>query len=104
VVSAGRNELRALVDLADRARSGRGSGEGSRRPRAGHAAKDQCASSEIIIHIDRALTELDATLSARLQDGTPVSAETLRRVCCDGGIVPAAVDDRGAVLDLSGRR
>ena len=59
--------------------------------------------SEIVIHVDRDLTEPDGTLSARLEDGTPVSAETLRRVCCDGGIVPAAVDDRGAVLDV-GRR
>jgi hypothetical protein len=61
------------------------------------------AGSEIVIHVDRALTESDGTLSARLEDGTPVSAETLRRVCCDGGIVPAAVDDQGAVLDV-GRR
>jgi hypothetical protein len=38
-----------------------------------------------------------------LEDGTPVSAETLRRVCCDGGIVPAVVDEQGAVLDV-GRR
>ncbi len=59
--------------------------------------------SEIIIHVDRALTESEGTLNARLEDGTPVSAETLRRVCCDGGIVPAAVDDHGAVLDV-GRR
>jgi hypothetical protein len=61
------------------------------------------ATAEIVIHVDRELTELNGTLSARLEDGTPVSAETLRRVCCDGGIVPAAVDDRGAVLDV-GRR
>jgi hypothetical protein len=59
--------------------------------------------SEIVIHVDRDLTESDGTLSARLEDGTPVSAETLRRVCCDAGIVPAAVDDQGAVLDV-GRR
>jgi hypothetical protein len=61
------------------------------------------ATSEIIIHVDRALTGPNDTLSARLEDGTPVSAETLRRVCCDGGIVPASVDDEGAVLDV-GRR
>jgi hypothetical protein len=61
------------------------------------------ATSEIVIHVDRELTKSDGMLSARLQDGTPVSAETLRRVCCDGGVVPAAVDDHGAVLDV-GRR
>lgn len=59
--------------------------------------------SEIVIHVDRALTESEGTLNARLEDGTPVSAETLRRVCCDGGVVPAAVDDHGAVLNV-GRR
>jgi hypothetical protein len=59
--------------------------------------------TEIVIHVDRALTDSDGTLNARLEDGTPVSAETLRRVCCDGGIVPAAVDEQGAVLDV-GRR
>jgi hypothetical protein len=59
--------------------------------------------AEIVIHVDRDLTESDGTLSARLEDGTHVSAETLRRVCCDGGIVPAAVDDQGALLDV-GRR
>jgi hypothetical protein len=61
------------------------------------------ANAEIVIHVDRELTGSSGALSARLNDGTPVSAETLRRVCCDGGIVPAAVDDQGAVLDV-GRR
>src|SRR4029077_20741519 len=41
-------------------------------------APDRC---QVVIHVDRALTAPDATLSARLEDGTPVSAETLRRVC-----------------------
>jgi hypothetical protein len=67
------------------------------------AERVRSAISEIVIHVDRDLTEPEGTLSARLQDGTPVSAETLRRICCDGGIVPAAVDDKGAVLDV-GRR
>jgi hypothetical protein len=59
--------------------------------------------AEIVIHVDRELTDSTGALSARLEDGTPVSAETLRRVCCDGGIVPAVVDEQGAVLDV-GRR
>ncbi len=58
---------------------------------------------QVVIHVDRQPTEPDGTLSAWLEDGTPVSAETLRRVCCDGGIVAAAVDDQGAVLSV-GRR
>jgi hypothetical protein len=61
------------------------------------------SAAEVVIHVDRELTSSDGALSACLADGTPVSAETLRRVCCDGGIVAAAVDDHGAVLDV-GRR
>jgi hypothetical protein len=63
-------------------------------------APDRC---QVVIHVDRTLTAPDATLSARLEDGTPVSAETLRRVCCDGGVVAAVVDQQGAILDV-GRR
>jgi hypothetical protein len=58
---------------------------------------------QIVIHVDRQLTAEDGVLNARLEDGTHVSAETLRRVCCDGGVVVAAVDAQGAVLDV-GRR
>jgi hypothetical protein len=57
----------------------------------------------VVIHVDRDLTSPEPTLAARLEDGTPVSAETLRRVCCDGGVVAAVVDQQGAVLDV-GRR
>jgi hypothetical protein len=42
-------------------------------------------------------------MAAALDDGTHVSAETLRRVACDGGLVAAAVDERAGVLDV-GRR
>lgn len=65
-----------------------------------------CAPSErhqLVIHLDRELTSGDATMSASLEDGTRVSAETLRRVACDGGLVAAAVDEQSAVLDV-GRR
>lgn len=56
--------------------------------------------SEVVIHVDRDLTSADAELRACLEDGTQVSAEALRRVCCDGGLVTAAVDEQGAVLDV----
>ena len=42
-------------------------------------------------------------LSASLDDGTHVFAETLRRVACDGGLLAAVVDERAGVLDV-GRR
>ena len=59
--------------------------------------------NQVVIHVDRALISGDDTLAASLEDGTRVSAETLRRVCCDGGVVAAVVDEQGAVLNV-GRR
>lgn len=59
--------------------------------------------AEVIIHVDRDLTSPTPSLTAALEDGTPVSAETLRRAACDGGLVVAALDDQGTVLDI-GRR
>lgn len=41
--------------------------------------------------------------TATLEDGPPLAAETIRRLCCDAGIVPAAVGKDGEVLDV-GRR
>ncbi len=63
-------------------------------------APDRC---QVVIHVDRDLTASDTTLRAELDDGTHVAAETLRRVCCDGGVVTAVVDETGQVLDI-GRR
>ncbi len=67
---------------------------------AGAPAADRC---QVVIHVDRDLAAQDGTLRAELEDGTHVSAETLRRVSCDGGIVAAVLDQRGEVLDI-GRR
>jgi hypothetical protein len=58
---------------------------------------------QVVIHLDRDLTAPESTLTAILDDGTGVSAETLRRVACDGGVVVAAIGERGDVLDV-GRR
>jgi len=38
--------------------------------------------AEILIHVDHELTSHDGALTAKLEDGTHVSAETLRRVAC----------------------
>ena len=43
----------------------------------------------------------DGAFGAALEDGSDVSAETLRRVCCDAGLVPVIEGARGEVL---GRR
>ena len=64
--------------------------------------------AEVVIHLSPDLVAVgtDATaaaLGAALEDGTNVSAETLRRAACNGGLVVAAVDQAGGVLDV-GRR
>ena len=59
--------------------------------------------SEVVIHVGPALASAGDALEATLEDGTPVSAETLRRVACDGGVVVGAVDHSGQILDV-GRR
>jgi hypothetical protein len=59
--------------------------------------------AQLVVHVSRELTAAKPTLSASLEDGTRVSAETLRRVACDGGLVAVAVDEADGVLDV-GRR
>jgi hypothetical protein len=58
---------------------------------------------QVIIHLDRDRMSPDGALAGTLDDGTRVSAEALRRVACDGGLVTAVVDEQGSVLDI-GRR
>jgi Domain of unknown function (DUF222)/HNH endonuclease len=77
-----------------------GGGVRSDDPPAGSAAADR---HQVVIHVDRELTSPDSALAATLEDGTRVSAEALRRIACDGGLVAAAVDEQGTVLDV-GRR
>jgi hypothetical protein len=47
----------------------------------GVSASDRC---QVVIHVDHELAASDGMLRAELEDGTHVSAETLRRVSCDG--------------------
>ena len=58
---------------------------------------------EVVIQVGPELASGQGVLGATLEDGTPVSAETLRRVACDGGVVIAAIDPEGNALDV-GRR
>ncbi len=114
------DEADLVVQAVERARNTiaakQTSGEASPRPRAADGLMELVASyltdrtdtaaapkAEVIVHLDRDLTSDTPTLSAALDDGSPVSAETLRRLTCDGGLVPATVDENHAVLDI-GRR
>ena len=56
---------------------------------------------QVMVHLDRDVLEADGAWSAALEDGTRVSAETLRRVACDCGLV--AVGHDGQALNI-GRR
>jgi len=49
---------------------------------------------EVTVHVDA------ATLRGHFDDGTGVSAETSRRLCCDAGIVPIVDDADGKPLDV----
>src|SRR4030095_12423142 len=44
-----------------------------------------------------------ATLEGNLEDGTGISAETARRLCCDAGLVTVLEDAEGKTLD-AGRK
>ncbi|HEY4183910.1 MAG TPA: DUF222 domain-containing protein [Polyangia bacterium] len=84
----------ALIHLVSRFLDGDG-GEG--------ASRTDGPQAELVIHIDQDLVSSDNVLAATLVDGTRVSAETLRRVACDGGLVVAVSDAQGHALDV-GRR
>jgi hypothetical protein len=56
---------------------------------------------QVMVHLDQEVLGPDGTWAATLEDGTRVSAETLRRVACDCGLV--AVGGDGEALNI-GRR
>ncbi len=58
---------------------------------------------QVIVHLDQDVLGPDGTLAGTLEDGTHLSAETLRRVACDCGLV-AAGGAAGAEELTIGRR
>jgi hypothetical protein len=54
---------------------------------------------QVVIHLEQAVLGPDGAREAFLDDGTRVSAETFRRVSCDGALV-VTTGDGGAVLDV----
>jgi len=56
---------------------------------------------QVMVHVDQDVLGPDGALAGTLEDGTHVSAETLRRVACDCGLV--AVSTEGEQLNI-GRR
>jgi hypothetical protein len=62
---------------------------------AGHSAVAQ-----VVIHLDQAVLGPDGARDAYLDDGTRVSAETFRRVSCDGAVVAVTTGESGEVLSV----
>jgi hypothetical protein len=54
----------------------------------------------LLIDYQTARGDLAARGICELADGTPIPAETMRRLLCDADIVPAVLNDRGEVLDM----
>jgi hypothetical protein len=48
---------------------------------------------QVIVHLDQDVLGPDGALAGTLEDGTHVSAETLRRVACDCGLVAAGANE-----------
>ena len=64
---------------------------------AGHRATGNGGEQfQVMVHLDQDVLGPDGSLAGTLDDGTPVSAETLRRVACDCGLV-AAGGESGAL-------
>ena len=58
---------------------------------------------QVMLHVDQDPLSPDGVLAGALEDGTPVSAETLRRVACDCGLL--AQGEHGDLSNVSiGRR
>jgi hypothetical protein len=69
---------------------------------AGHAATGNGGERyQVMVHLDQEALGPDGALAGTLEDGSRVSAETLRRVACDCGLV--AVSHHGEKLDIGGR-
>jgi len=61
---------------------------------------------QVVLHVDHETLREEGTGLGRseLEDGTRVSAETSRRLSCDGSVVEVAHDTKGEVLDVGRRR
>jgi len=58
---------------------------------------------QVMLHVDQDPLAPDGALAGTLDDGTRVSAETLRRVACDCGLVAVGHDQTATTLSI-GRR
>ncbi len=64
------------------------------RPRGHSVSRTGGDRFQVMIHLDQEVLGPDSAWAATLEDGTRVSAETLRRVACDCGLVAVATMER----------
>ena len=70
-------------------------------PPTGATCTDECSSDsdcggeryQVMVHVDQDPLAADGVMAATLEDGTGVSAETLRRIACDCGLVAVTGND-----------
>jgi hypothetical protein len=58
----------------------------------------------LLVHLRPDASGLLGGAGATLEDGTPIPAETLRRIACDAGLVPVAEGAKGEMLGVGRRR
>jgi hypothetical protein len=54
----------------------------------------------VLIDYQTARGDLTVRGICELADGTPINPQTMRRLLCDAGIIPAVMNSRGEVLDM----
>jgi len=101
--AAARRRADALGLLAERAlAAGFGGSEGSDEPGSDARAPLSGTRAEryqVLLHVDAETLKSEGELGcSELHDGTRVSAETSRRLSCDGSVVPISHDIDGSVL------
>jgi hypothetical protein len=115
--AAAQRRADALALLAERAMAagfgggGACGGEGGEADDAGPEAGPEAPISgtraeryQVVLHVDEATLSADGEPGrSELDDGTRVSAETSRRLCCDAGLVRMRHGSDGRILDV-GRR
>jgi hypothetical protein len=92
---AARRRADALVLVAERALA---AGFGETAPISGTKAERY----KVVLHVDSETLEEDGDGLGRseMEDGTRVSAETSRRLCCDASVVPIGHGRDGSILDV----
>ncbi len=92
----------ALVEMARLSINGTGTGSGGTAG-VGSAVTSPNATVVVLIDHDTLVAGVHGATVAENGAGDPVPFETIRRLACEAGIIPAVLSGTGAVLDLGHR-